>query len=371
MSEKACIVYSDMLTAYGHGPERCMEALYAGRPGFREITRFPVGEDSPKLAACFPVDLVPDTEERPAEKAMTILLDRMDNAFPLSGFPAVFWALTQGEISLLDNAEKVWTAKLLEREIAKKFSPGTRSTIFSASCASGNIALARAAAEIEAGHLDLILVAGCDLVSEFTFSGFASVHAVTPGICRPYDLHHDGLLLGDAAGVLVLASEEKAEKSGWEILAVLEGYGITTDAYHAAAPDPEGCQMARAMEMALAGCPKEKIGGIIGHGTGTVLNDDMEIAALNKVFPEGRLLASVKGGTGHILAASGLIQASCAAEVLARGEFFPQTSLDTPQKGAEKFVSNRACPLRGEKLLTVNAGFGGLNAVLRIGRSGK
>ena len=125
--------------------------------------------------------------------------------------------------------------------------------------------------------------------------------------------------------------------------------------------------MALAMETALKGSSGTPA-GVIGHGTGTVLNDDMEIAALNRVFPNGLPLASIKGGTGHILAASGIIQTSCAVSCLERNQMFPQTSLECPQKGAEKFVSASAQELAGDTILTLNAGFGGLNAVIGVRR---
>ena len=159
----------------------------------------------------------------------------------------------------------------------------------------------------------------------------------------------------------MLASEEKAEKSGWEILAVLEGYGITKDAYHAAAPDPEGCQMARAMEMALAGCPKEKIGGIIGHGTGTVYNDRAEIAALRELFSDAPVpLFSLKGNVGHTLGATGVLQIALGLELAAKRLLPPQAGLRTPEAGAN--VSKQARRLAGGRLLSLNVGFGGLNS---------
>ena len=369
MSEKVCIVYSDILTVYGHGVSCCMKGLFENRTGFAQVTRFQSNAPEPAVAACFPEEILPGAGDCLAGASLVFLLEKMMEKISFRGeMPTFFFALTQGEISKLDNPEKLWTAQVLVRELAGYYPVNNRSRIFSASCASGNIALARASAEIERGFPGPILVAGCDVVSEFTYAGFSSVHAVTPGVCRPYDISHDGLLLGDAAGVILLASEKTAQKNGWPILALLDGYGITTDSYHAAAPDPEGVQMALAIEKVLLRDPGRRVAGIIGHGTGPALNDDMEIAALAKVFPHGVPLASVKGGTGHILAASGIVQAACAAGCLERGMMFPQTSLQTPQKGAEKFVSAKEQALQGDWILTLNAGFGGLNAAIGIRR---
>ena len=370
MSEKACIVYHDMVTAYGHGAACCLAGLFENRSCFSSITRFRTDAETPFRAACFSEELFPGKEDdHIAERAIGCLLEEMmRKEIFISENAMIFFALTQGEISELHNPENIWTAKVLENRILKRFFPKHRSKIFSASCASGNIALARAAYEIESGHAEQVIVIGCDVVSEFTFAGFSSVHALTSDLCRPYDMAHDGLLLGDAAGVMVLTSEKKAREKDCHIQAVIAGYGITTDAYHAAAPDPQGWQMARAVQKVIDQYPENRIAGVIGHGTGTKLNDDMEIAALNSIFPHGVPLASIKGGTGHILAASGIIQASCAIGCLRQAQLFPQTALTVPQPGAEKFVSDKCQRLDGNTILSLNAGFGGLNAVLGIRR---
>lgn len=366
MSERVCIVYHDMVTVYGHGVSCCTEALFEKKTRFTQAEDFPGTADCPARAAFFPRELFPDRDNI-AERSVMYLLKNVPESFPVNGLP-FFFALTQGEICHLENAQKAWTAELLVRKIAGEWGISERSRIYSASCASGNVALARAAAEIRAGKAEQIWVAGCETVSEFTFSGFASVHAITPDVCRPYDASHNGLLLGEAAGIMLLTSEKHAIEKNWQILAAIDGFGITTDSYHAAAPDPEGLRMAGAINNALAGVIPCKLTGVIGHGTGTELNDNMEIAALNRVFPEGIPLASIKGGTGHILAASGIVQTSCAVACLQRKQLFPQTALQQAQRGAEKFVSDRALPLQGDAMLVLNAGFGGINAVLRVGR---
>ena len=250
MAEKVCIVYHDILTAYGHGSACCMDALFQNQTNFRKVTRFHSG--NPAVAACFPEELISGDTEYVAESSVKYLLDHVPGGKGfLTDDAELFFSLTQGEIHKLENPEKIWTAQLLAQEIQKYLNRKSGFRIFSASCASGNIALARAAAEIESERTDQVIVIGCDTVSEFTYAGFSSVHAVTPSVCRPYDISHDGLLLGDASGIIVLASEKKARQNNWKILATLSGYGITTDSYHAAAPDPEGIQMMNAIKKAM------------------------------------------------------------------------------------------------------------------------
>ena len=366
MRERVCVVYHDILTTYGHGVSCCTEALFNKQSNFTQTEYSAVASDFSSVAAYFPKDFFA-SRDNIAEGATMCLLNSIPKMFSVKNLP-FFFALTQGEIGKLENNGGMWTAELLVREIAGHVAMNERSRIFSASCASGNVALARAASEIASGKMEQIWVVGCETVSEFTFSGFASVHAITPDVCRPYDASHNGLLLGEAAGIMLLTSEKLAVERNWPILATIDGFGITTDSYHAAAPDPDGIQMAAAINNALAGNIPCKLAGVIGHGTGTALNDNMEIAALNRVFPEGVPLASIKGGTGHILAASGIVQTSCAIDCLQKGLLFPQTSLQKAQPGAEKFVSSESRVLHGDAMLVLNAGFGGINAVLRVGR---
>lgn len=362
MTETVYIVHLDCLTGYGHGFNECWKQLMSGVSAFRPITRFAVAEDLPQQAACFP-ERYGFSASEPAKDSILYLTRQLPEV-PVD--TPVYFSLTQGEINALENPEKKWTAEVLTEPLMRELGLRGGHRIYSGACASGNMALARAAAAIDAGFTEQILVIGCDLVSEFVYSGFASVNAMTTGTCRPYDAAHDGLLLGDAAGIVLLASERALRKYGWTPCGTIAGYGLTTDAFHAAAPDPEGSMMAKAMQLAMIMGDLSTVGGVIGHGTGTVLNDSMEIAAMQKLFPDPMPLASVKGGTGHLLAASGLIQLGCAVKALEEKCLFPQTNLITPQPGAEKYVSAQAQELRTSSLLSLNAGFGGLNAALLI-----
>lgn len=366
MDHNAFVLYGDMLSVFGHGTGPFADALYEGRSAFRRVTRFPVGPDRQPLAACFPDSLISCASgETLASGAMKLLAGALPALPPET---RLFFALTTGDADLLENGENRWTAELLAEKTAPFF--GCRDVrIYSGACASGNMALARAAQRISEGRDSSILIVACDLVSEFTFSGFSAVGAMSPTICRPYDRAHDGLLLGDAAGAVLIGSRETAEKTGLRPLVSITGTGFTSDAYHVTAPAPGGDSMIRAVRAAMHGLAPEEIGGVIGHGTGTVLNDEMELRVLRRIFPGGLPLASVKGNTGHILAASGVVQVLAAAEVLKRGKLFPQCGLETPVSGAERFVSREAQELRADRLLSMNAGMGGLNSVLLLERA--
>ena len=334
MSHSVYVVYHDIMTGYGHGPDICAENLLNGRASFRPITRFPVSAGKPDLAGLFP-DEIPHNEE-----VFSILREKMP---VLPADTPVYFALSLGDAEKLNNPEERWTSDIMMEDVLKILDL-SRGKIYSAACASGNVAIGLAYSALRNGLEEQILVAGADFVSEFVYSGFFSVRAMSStNSCRPYDQAHDGLLLGDAAGLVLLASDTAVKKNRWQPLCRISGFGISTDAHHIAAPDPSGQYMAQALRQAIS---------------------EMEIQALRKVFPDGIPLVSVKGGTGHILAASGLVELSCAIEMLKRNIVFPQTGLKTPAPGAEKYVSASSCPLKSPIILTMNAGFGGINAVI-------
>jgi 3-oxoacyl-(acyl-carrier-protein) synthase len=287
----------------------------------------------------------------------------------------LFLATTVGEVDLLEQeillnkAEKCVStcASLLAK--AESLFNKKHASLISAACASGNMALARAAAKIQNGSIEYAIVAGCDIVSEFVFSGFASLGAIDSKGARPYDRDRAGLTLGEAAGVIVLASEDAVRRDGLPRLARLGGWAATCDAAHITAPMSDGLQLAAAIRQALsdAGIEPAEIGGVIGHGTGTIYNDSMELNALNLVFNDDKKpLFSTKGGVGHTLGAAGIIQAAVAVKALQEMLLPPQTGLCKPMTGAERMVSAREQKLAAPKILSLNAGFGGINAVLLL-----
>ncbi len=362
MKNDVYITAAELVTGYGFGTAPCMDGLFAGRHALRKITRFPTEPFGCSLAATIP-DYAPPEDRSFLEPVLEFL------AGSLIRCPAeaeLFFAATLGEADRLENPENRWTADTLFEKALKIFHK-KGGILYSGACSSSNIAMARAASMIRNRRIPAALVVACDYVSEFVYSGFASLASMSPEPARPFDRDRRGLVLGDAAGLLALASEETVEKYSLPVLGKVSGWGITTDALHVTAPDTEGRQMARAMRLAMGeACVPGDVGLVIGHGTGTLFNDEMEIRAVNTVFPEGVPLVSTKGGTGHTLAAAGMIQAVAALEVLKRRAVFPQTNLQVPASGAEFLVSEEVRPLEKPRILSLNAGFGGCNAVLML-----
>ena len=141
---------------------------------------------------------------------------------------------------------------------------------------------------------------------------------------------------------------------------------MSTDALHITAPVHDGRMLANAIRQALGGTSPEEVGCVIGHGTGTRYNDEAEINALNAVFSFPPPLVSAKGGCGHTLGAAGIIQACMALHILDTGILFPQTNLLEPEPAAAGMISGKMQAVKIPRILSMNSGFGGLNAVLMI-----
>lgn len=234
-------------------------------------------------------------------------------------------------------------------------------------CSSSALAIAQAAEMILSGEADIMLTGGTDSLSRMTWGGFQSLLLVDPAGCRPFDFSRGGMSLGEGAAMLVLESEESAQRRGATVLARLSGWGMSCDAYHATAPHPQGAGATAAIQSALrcAGLESPEIDYVNAHGTGTRDNDVAEAIALKTVF-HNRVppFSSTKRIFGHALAASGALEAVVCIEALRRQELPPNpgfTKCD-PAIGLEPVTEMRHAPLR--HVMSNSFGFGGNNGVL-------
>ena len=187
---------------------------------------------------------------------------------------------------------------------------------------------------------------------------------------RPFDRDRDGFVLAEGASVLVLEELEHAKARGGRIYAELVGFGITGDAHHIAAPDPDGTGAGKALEFALAssGLNPEQIGYINAHGTSTPLGDFAEVAAVKRVFGEhaaSLAISSTKSMTGHALGAAGGIESVASVLALHNGVLPPTTNLDNPDDGMDlDFVPHEAREKQVDLVINNTFGFGGHNVSL-------
>ncbi|WP_019900577.1 beta-ketoacyl-[acyl-carrier-protein] synthase family protein [Salinispora arenicola] len=247
-------------------------------------------------------------------------------------------------------------------------------------CASGVQAVADAVRLIQAGEADVVLCGASEAPLFPTFADtFGNARALARGwadptaASRPFDTRRNGFVLAEGAALLVLESADHAAARGATGYAEIAGYGVTTDAYHPTAPRPDGTGAAESIRRALAGggVPAAEVGYVNAHGTGTKLGDIAEITALTEVFgPNGVPVSSTKALTGHLLGASGVLEAAATALALGRGLLPPTWNLDDPDPAcAADHIRKDPRATETGYALTNSFGFGGQNVSLLLARS--
>jgi 3-oxoacyl-[acyl-carrier-protein] synthase II len=192
---------------------------------------------------------------------------------------------------------------------------------------------------------------------------------------RPFDRERDGFLMGEGAGILVLESLEHAQARGAQILGELSGYGTTDDAHHISAPAENGAGAAMSMKLALedANLSAQDVGYINAHGTSTPLNDKSETAAIKTVFGEQAYsipISSTKSMTGHLLGASGAVEAVFSILAIREGVLPPTINYQTPDPLCDlDYVPNQPRRVSPQHVMSNSFGFGGHNATLIFSRS--
>src|SRR6266853_19232 len=201
---------------------------------------------------------------------------------------------------------------------------GPTSSVVTA-CATGNHAIGDAMRIIQRGEADVMIAGGSEaIIIPLTIAGFCPMKAMSTRndeptkASRPFDANRDGFVCGEGGGLVVLESLEHARAREARIYAEIVGYGMTGDAHHMTAPDPEGDGAARAMAAALrdGGLEPSAVGYINAHGTSTPYNDKFETIAIKRVFGEHAKkvpISSTKSMTGHLLDAAGGIEAIATA----------------------------------------------------------
>jgi 3-oxoacyl-[acyl-carrier-protein] synthase-1 len=202
------------------------------------------------------------------------------------------------------------------------------SATVSTACSSSAKVFADAAQLIETGICDAALVGGADSLCLLTLYGFNSLELLDAGPCRPNDTDRAGISIGEAAGFALL---ERADAAKGQALAYFAGYGESADAYHMSAPHPEGIGAEMAMRKALerAGIAPDAVDYINQHGTGSRQNDQVEDAAIARVFGPGRTCSSTKGATGHTLGAAGILEIAISVLALRDGFVPANANLQT------------------------------------------
>ncbi|MEM9291977.1 MAG: beta-ketoacyl-[acyl-carrier-protein] synthase family protein [Acidobacteriota bacterium] len=257
-------------------------------------------------------------------------------------------------------------------EVARTFGIQGAVETLSSACAAAALALGEALDALQQGEIDVALAGGSDVLCQLTYSGFNALRAMDESPCRPFRGDRAGLSLGEGAGVLVLERSDFAARRGARPLARLLGAGASCDAHHMTAPHPEGEGAERAIRAALtnAAVSPSSITLVNAHGTGTPHNDSAEALALGRLFqqaPEGPPVTSTKGAVGHLLGASGALEAVATVLCLHHRQAHPTPGSEA---GAEEelavdLVTRSPRPLpESSHALSSSFAFGGANAAL-------
>ncbi|HEY8891654.1 MAG TPA: beta-ketoacyl-ACP synthase II [Clostridium sp.] len=245
-------------------------------------------------------------------------------------------------------------------------------------CATGTNAIGDAFHMIQDGRADIIIAGGAEAsVTPLALAGFASLTALSNSedplrASIPFDKERNGFVMGDGAGIVILESLEHAQKRNAKIYAEVSGYGSTCDAYHITSPSPSGEGAARSMVMALkdADIKAEEVSYINAHGTSTPYNDKFETLAIKAAFGEYAYkipVSSTKSMTGHLLGASGAIEAIVCVKALEEG-FVPATiGYKVPDEDCDlDYVPNIGRSEQLKYAMSNSLGFGGHNATILL-----
>ena len=228
---------------------------------------------------------------------------------------------------------------------------------------------------IRRGDADMVICGAAEAtIAPVIVAGFIAMRAMSrrnddpEGACRPYDEDHNGFVIGEGGGVVILESRESVERRGADPYARITGVGRTTDAHNITDPDPEGRGILRAMQIAVknSGLDGEQIGYINPHGTGTVAGDPPESQAMAKINPNTKVSAT-KSTLGHSLGATGAIETVICALAIKNRTIPPMRNLDKLADGCADldYVVNEPRDVPDlEAAICANLGVGGPNAAV-------
>ncbi len=406
-----------VVSPLGVGAQRCFSALLAGRSGISRLERIDVSDLPTKIAGQVPRGSEPGQydplqvanakELRRYDEFILFALAAADEAVSDSGFKpetelereragVLIGSGIGGLPSIAENAVKL--EKEGPRRISPYFIPGSlineASGVVSirhgfkgpnhavvTACATGAHALGDAARLIALGDADVMLAGGSEAATcRLTLAGFAIMRAISTGFndrpqeaSRPWDRARDGFVIGEGAGACVLEELEHAKRRGARIYGELVGYGLSGDAHHLSAPDPQGDGARRAMSAALsrAKLNPDQIDYINAHATSTPVGDPVEIAAVKALFgahAHSLAMSSTKSATGHLLGAAGAVEAIFTLLAMRDGVLPPTLNLHEPDPDCDlDLVPLEARPKRIRYALSNSFGFGGTNAALIFG----
>lgn len=391
MHRRVVVTGLGVISPLGNDAETFWQQLLAGRSGIGPVRAFDTREyeihvgaeawdfESPdRTTRCLAMALVASREAlaqagfAPDEAgAMGVALGTTvgeGDAFEALNAFALTQALTEAPAAWLDR----FPAAHLAADLAAAVGAAGPVNLFPTACSAGNYALGHAWDLLRTGAVEVMLAGGADPFSQNVFTGFHHLRNLAPDHPRPFSAGRIGLTLAEGAGMLVLETLDHCLARGARPLAEILGFGLSCDANHRIAPDPEGMGASRAMWQALAeaGLAPEAIDHVSAHGTGTVLNDKIETLAIHRVFGARTAtlpVVALKGALGHTLGAASALEAIACVRALG-AQCLPPTlhaALDDPECALDLRGASRDLPLR--VVMNNSYAFGGNNACMILG----
>jgi 3-oxoacyl-[acyl-carrier-protein] synthase II len=411
MSDRRVVITGmGWVTSLGDSVDEVWQSLTQGASGIGNITRFDTERFSTKFGGQVPIDWLPDNIEKRELKRVdrftAYALSATINAVSDSGLdfekedPWRCGSIIGTGIGGIEEFE-TGSGKLLQKgpervspftipklmcnaaagNVSIRFGLKGPNAAIATACASAAHAIGEAAHSIRHGVSDIMVTGGSEAaVTPLGIAAFIALKALSrrnddpTRASRPFDTDRDGFVLSEGAGIVILEEYEHAKARGAHIYAEVLGFGQTADSSHITAPDEQGRGAAMAMQIALkdAGRSLESVQYINAHGTSTGLGDIAETRAVKRLFKDHAkklAVSSTKSMTGHLLGASGGIEAIITAKTLQSGTILPTINLDNPDAECDlDYVPNTARQASVDTAMSNSFGFGGHNVSLLLGK---
>lgn len=406
MKRRVLVTGLGMVTPLGTGVQENWEAVCDGRSGIGPITKFDVSHFTSRIAGEVkdfnPADFMDKKQIRRFDTFIHFAVASARMAMEDSGLKidstnrhrvGCLTGSGLGGLIMIEQYHKILLEKGPSRVspffipgIITNMAPGQIAIEFGAkgpnisigtACAASSHAIGDAFRLIGDGLADVMITGGSEaVIAPLGLGGFCSMRALSTRndepekASRPFDLDRDGFIMGEGAGILILEEMTQALERGANIYAEVVGYGLSADAHHVSAPEPDGGGAISCMNMAIdyAGLKPEDVDYINAHGTSTQLNDLTESMAIKHVFGEHAYklaISSTKSMTGHLLGGSGGIEAIYSVLAIQHGIIPPTINYETPDPDCDlDYVPNMAREAKVRIAMSNSFGFGGTNGTL-------
>lgn len=401
MSNRVVITGEGSISPLGVSSKDLWNNLIHGKSGIRLIKSFDTENFNVKIAGEItdfdPLTFFEHKESRKLDRYTMFAMIAADQAIKSSGLDSSnvgvilgtgvggMHTLEEEQTKLLKKGQRGVSPHFIPKmipniaggQIAIKYGLHGPNFSLSTACSSASDAIGMAYRLIQSNQINAMVCGGSEGgITPLTLSGFSNMKALSKNndnpqsASKPFDKNRDGFIMSEGSAMLVLESLDSAQKRGANILAEIVGYGITNDAYHITQPHNESKGAASAIDLALkdASINKDEVNYINAHGTSTYYNDMLETQAIKQVFgnhAKNLLVSSTKSMTGHMLGATGAIEAINCIYAMNHGIIPPTINYETPDPECDlNYVPNKSIESNLTITMSNSFGFGGHNSVL-------